>query len=260
MDIQQVVLQQSVELFMEEAGDNLVGVYLHGSMAMGCFNPKKSDLDLLVVLRHPESADCYRRITKRLIEIESILPKGAGGIELSVLLEDYLSNITYPTPFELHYSAFHREKYRADDQYLCGGFEDPDLPAHIMISYYRGITLYGQPIKKVFEPVDNIYYVQSILRDVKDATENIIQNPVYYTLNLCRVLLFLKEEQISSKQEGGEWGIQALPVKYNNLIHNCLVDYADSDNVKFKPDPELMLDFAEYMKKEIINSAARYNL
>ena len=29
-------------------GGNLLGVYLHGSLAMGCFNPKKSDLDLLL--------------------------------------------------------------------------------------------------------------------------------------------------------------------------------------------------------------------
>ena len=29
---------------------NLVGVYLHGSAVMGCFNPLKSDLDLIVVV------------------------------------------------------------------------------------------------------------------------------------------------------------------------------------------------------------------
>ncbi len=28
----------------------LTGVYLHGSMAMGCFNPDKSDIDLIAVI------------------------------------------------------------------------------------------------------------------------------------------------------------------------------------------------------------------
>ncbi|MDD6156298.1 MAG: nucleotidyltransferase domain-containing protein [Lachnospiraceae bacterium] len=32
-------------------GDNLTGVYLHGSAAMGCFNPEESDIDLLVVVK-----------------------------------------------------------------------------------------------------------------------------------------------------------------------------------------------------------------
>ena len=31
-------------------GDTLVGVYLHGSAAMGCYHPAHSDLDLLVVV------------------------------------------------------------------------------------------------------------------------------------------------------------------------------------------------------------------
>ncbi|MDO4667672.1 MAG: nucleotidyltransferase domain-containing protein [Streptococcus sp.] len=33
-------------------GENLVGIYLHGSVAMGCFNDKKSDIDLLVVVNN----------------------------------------------------------------------------------------------------------------------------------------------------------------------------------------------------------------
>ena len=39
MDMKQEELQQTVELFLKEAERNLVGVYLHGSMAMGCYNP-----------------------------------------------------------------------------------------------------------------------------------------------------------------------------------------------------------------------------
>jgi Nucleotidyltransferase domain. len=31
--------------------DNLAGVYLHGSAVMGCYQPKKSDLDFLVVVK-----------------------------------------------------------------------------------------------------------------------------------------------------------------------------------------------------------------
>ena len=31
-------------------GDDLAGIYLHGSLAMGCFNPDRSDIDLIVVI------------------------------------------------------------------------------------------------------------------------------------------------------------------------------------------------------------------
>ena len=33
--------------------DNLVGFYLHGSLAMGCFNPELSDIDFLAVVSRP---------------------------------------------------------------------------------------------------------------------------------------------------------------------------------------------------------------
>ena len=42
------ILTHFVEAARETIGENLLGVYLHGSAAMGCFNPKSSDLDLLV--------------------------------------------------------------------------------------------------------------------------------------------------------------------------------------------------------------------
>ena len=34
----------------EILGDELCGVYLHGSAVMGCFSPAKSDIDLIVVV------------------------------------------------------------------------------------------------------------------------------------------------------------------------------------------------------------------
>ena len=45
-------------------GENLVGVYLHGSLAMGCFNPRSSDVDLLVVVRE----DIPPKVKRRYME------------------------------------------------------------------------------------------------------------------------------------------------------------------------------------------------
>ena len=30
--------------------EKLTGIYLHGSLAMGCFNPDKSDIDLIIII------------------------------------------------------------------------------------------------------------------------------------------------------------------------------------------------------------------
>lgn len=49
----------------------LTGIYLHGSMAMGCFNPEKSDIDLIVVIEdnisdRQKSFETGRSITYRI--------------------------------------------------------------------------------------------------------------------------------------------------------------------------------------------------
>ncbi|WP_429375559.1 DUF4111 domain-containing protein [Paenibacillus sp. DS2015] len=65
----------------------------------------------------------------------------------------------------------------------------------------------------------------SILHDVEGPRQEIIDNQVYYTLNLCRVLLYLKEGNVSSKKEGGEWGVKVLPYAYHGLLEKFLGDY-----------------------------------
>jgi len=45
------LLFRFTEMSKKILGNNLVGIYLHGSAAMGCFNPKKSDLDLILIVK-----------------------------------------------------------------------------------------------------------------------------------------------------------------------------------------------------------------
>jgi len=52
----------------ELLGGNLVGVYLHGSYAMGCFNPEKSDLDLLIVVKNEIPDDVKRKYADYMLE------------------------------------------------------------------------------------------------------------------------------------------------------------------------------------------------
>lgn len=246
------VLDNIASLFKEELNDNLAGIYLHGSLAMGCFNPDKSDIDLLVVVKRKLTAQTARRIAKKLLAIDNELPN-EGGIELSVVLESSLGEFVYPTPFEFHYSPLHREKYRTDENYICGGREDPDLAAHLVVAYHRGITLYGKPLREVMRPIDKRFYVKSILHDVEDAPQGILEAPEYYVLNLCRVLYYLKENVVSSKREGGEWGLKALPPEYEETIRLSLERYGGRAD-RMEPDKRLLSDFAGYMLGEIRRS------
>lgn len=242
-------LADIIHLFQEELAHNLVGIYIHGSLAMGGFHPQHSDIDLLVIVQQQVSRRTKLHIAKRLLKLEEHL-LSSSGFELSILLENDVKQFVYPTPFEFHYSAYHREKYRTDEQYICEGAEDPDLAAHLFVTYSRGITLYGKEIKEVLIPIDPQYFIRSILADIEHVSEDIVASPVYFTLNLCRILLFLREHQVSSKQEGGEWALSHVSAKYSKLIQACLDQYRGiSESTQF--DTVQLQEWAQYMKDEI---------
>ena len=54
--------------FRNILGNNLAGTYLHGSLAMNCFNPKRSDVDLLVVVNSPLTVQTTRNLSLLLIK------------------------------------------------------------------------------------------------------------------------------------------------------------------------------------------------
>lgn len=169
---------------------------------------------------------------------------------MSIILEKYAKQFVYPTPFELHYSDSHKDKYLFNEDYICGNDVDPDLAAHMTIIKHRGVCLYGRGIDDVFSDVPRGYYIDSILRDIKNAEDDILDNPVYIILNLCRVLYFIKEKVISSKLEGGIWGKNILSEKYKSLIEDALNVYIKkSDEMTYEKD--IYIKISCYMLNEI---------
>lgn len=258
----QALLDKIVILFENELNGNLSGIYLHGSLAMGCFNPFRSDVDLLVVVQDKLTPENNARITKMTLALHDEMEAmgNSRGIEFTIIRKAYLKPFAYPTPFEYHYSDYHRDRYRSDEAYLCGGYEDSDLAAQIVVAYERGITLYGTPLRELYEPVDPKYYLDSILHDVNGLAEELVENPpaylspVYMVLNFCRVLYYLKEGKVASKREGGEWGEAHLPQEFQPLVKECLQAYNEatiSGENSGQANVQTLLAYANYMTREI---------
>ena len=231
-------------------GRNLTGIYLHGSAVMGCFHPQKSDLDLLVVIREEASDETKQQFMELVVELNKQAPP--KGLELSVVKEGVCKPFVYPTPFELHFSNAHLNWYQSAPQDYVEKMKgtDKDLAAHFTITYHRGQVLYGKEISEVFAPVPAADYLDSIWCDIENAVEEIAENPMYLTLNLCRVLAYKKDGLIVSKQEGGEWGQKNISEpEFQTLISAALQEYQSGEAMKF--DVEVAKKFAEYMLEKI---------
>ena len=114
MNILKSITEKFVKQSQDILGDNLVGIYLHGSAAMGCFNDEKSDIDLLVVINSDLSAEDKLQYMDMVVELNAFAP--TKGIELSVVKKSVRKPFIYPTPFELHFSVAHLEWYKRNPQ------------------------------------------------------------------------------------------------------------------------------------------------
>ena len=230
-------------------GDNLAGIYLHGSAVMDCFNPAKSDLDLIVVVNAPVDDAVKRAYLEMVVTYNALGP--AKGIEMSVVLRSVCDPFVYPTPFELHFSAGHLAWYRADPEDYIRKMKgtDKDLAAHFTVITRRGKCLYGAPIKDMFGEVPGSDYMDSLRYDIAEAPEQITEDTVYLTLNLARVLAYKEEGLVLSKREGGEWALGHVPAEYHPLVRDALREYTES--VPMACDEALARRYAVYMTGRI---------
>ena len=71
-------------------GENLVGVYLTGSLSYGDFNPENSDIDLLTILRNPALREKLEALKQMHLSVERDHEKWAKRLECSYVPLDML--------------------------------------------------------------------------------------------------------------------------------------------------------------------------
>ncbi len=227
--------------------DNFIGLYVHGSIAMGCFNPFVSDIDFLIVVRTRMSITEKRAIVKMLLETPCDVPK---GMEMSVVLLKHTRNPIFPIPFELHFSRDWQEKYQRNEVEFDKDNSDPDLAAHFMITKKRGVAWCGLPIDEVFAETPKELYLQSLFHDFCDFDNNLIIDPVYAILNACRTAAYLKDALVLSKKEGGEWALRHFDESYLPVVRQALSAYASAKEF-VAPDENARNAFALYARGQI---------
>jgi streptomycin 3"-adenylyltransferase len=212
--------------------DNLAGIYVHGSVAFGCFDWSRSDIDYIVVVNTPLSHEDKGKLIQETSSINLSAPP--KGLEMSVVLKEHCMNFIYPTPYELHFSNSHCDTASGADK---------DLAAHFTVIKHTGMALCGEPIDSVFGDVPEADYYDSIKADIEDAGTGISRNQIYYVLNLCRVLAYKQDGLILSKETGGIWGMKNITGRYSGIIKTAL-KYAEADN-------DLLSEFYEHMLRLI---------
>jgi predicted nucleotidyltransferase len=232
--------------------DDFVGFYLHGSLAMGGYNPSRSDIDILVVTSESISVQTKRELAKFFLHYSA----NPYPVEISFLNEKHIGNWIHFLYYEFHYSEFWRERYKNDmsksaNLYINEQIQhDSDLAAHIMITNHRGICIEGKPIVDVFPLIPEQDYLSSIKGDYLECLEKIEEDPIYCVLNMMRVYLYVKSEMIVSKHEAGTWGLSGLPDEIQRTIKSVMTIYCgEKGSVQFTKKE--LFTFSQYIDNRL---------
>ncbi|HBM79736.1 MAG TPA: hypothetical protein DD426_02680 [Clostridiaceae bacterium] len=140
------ILSITSDEYQNVLGKNLCGIYIHGSLAFGCFNWNKSDIDFLVVVYENLTQAQKEALIRTLLRLNQAAPP--KGFEMSVVLYGDCKDFNHPTPFQLHFSNAHIKEIVGNLSKYCRTMNgtDCDLAAHFTVVKKVGIVQYGKPI------------------------------------------------------------------------------------------------------------------
>lgn len=151
-----LLIRRLCEALSDALGENLTGIYLHGSAAMGCFSWTTGDVDCLVVTAAPLGIAAKAAMIDICLALQPLCPP--KGLELSVVTKAACEKPQRNPFFEFHFSPLYAESYAQDPQgqLIRMPKSDPDLIAHFSMVRSRGMTLLGAPPKQVFAPIPRL--------------------------------------------------------------------------------------------------------
>ncbi len=257
------VLNAFVDEISAELRENLVGIYLVGSIASGDFD-LDSDVDFLVVTNTELTEENMKPLQEIQIKIHDIDCYPAKHLEGSYISFTDLNDWATVGQKKLYYFDNGSTTYEQSTH---------DNQWHVRwILRERGITLVGQKPETILKsiPLNEMFNeIKTAMLEVMKLFQDEIDHPLSFwnsrfgqsftVLTYCRMLHTLHTGTVQSKKAGVKWAKQFVEPKWVNIIDQA---WNEREGVRFlekiRQRAELTLlyetrDFIKYAVAQIDN-------
>lgn len=212
------VLDELVDKLQQLLGKNMLAFYVHGSMALGDFDPATSDIDFMVVIEK-------KLIDKEIEQIEKLHQQLIAGdnewgrkLEGSYITKDQLQSKEPPVE---------PRPYLNEKNFYSGAEYGYEWVLEKYVVREKGLVLFGPApdefidrveVDEVIEAVKKIFEEnwQPMLTDAKKL-ESEWYRP-YTILTLCRILYTAEKGKIGSKREAAEWVMENFGDRWGDMV------------------------------------------
>jgi predicted nucleotidyltransferase len=253
------VLKNYASKIQKVLGDNFVGFYLQGSLAIGDFD-HTSDIDFIVVVNKDLSKNEVANVQTIHLETYNQNNRWVKHLEYSFFPRKKLKELS--SPF-IHCGR----KNNTDNGklwYFDNGSKTIERSDHCNTLVTRwtlrekGIAVLGPDIKTLVGTIDPNDLRKEIKSTMMGRAKEIAAKPEYIknrfyqsylVLNYARMLQDLYEGKVTSKKEGMAWAKQKLNPKWINLIDFCWQERQDTSISINQPiNPEIFKKSLEFVK------------
>ena len=199
-------------LILEE---NLVGIYLWGSLTYGAFDERCSDADCIVVTGR---AIDEREFSALEIWFEKLLEQNpwAGKLDMRFVIDNEFLDKT-STCCGYHFGKLIRH----------GSDANPIIWVNIKQS---GITLWGKPAAEIAPEVTREVLNDALLLELEYLKEDLASNAgdksdlaffhnSYAVLTACRIYYTARHNELVSKDAAAAWTLENVPARWHPIIN-----------------------------------------
>ena len=215
-DVNQLI-EELVRRIESILGSTLVGMYLEGSLVLGDFDPRTSDIDLLAAVSRDIDEHEFEALRQMHADIASAYRDWEDRIEVCYIsvaalrsVKSQASQIVNISPGE----PFHRTEDRKE--WLMNW----------CLIREKSTILLGPSPKTLIEPISQQEFVQSVKENARswaiwvEGTKSRYAQS-YAVLSMCRALYSFREGDQVSKKGAARWAQGALP-EWSALIQNAM--------------------------------------
>ena len=218
-DINQVItyLAEGISEILQE---NLIGIYLFGSLTYGDFNNKRSDIDLTVILKNSATKPQLVKLEELHKEAENKYPKWKKRIENSYTPQNMLSSLVPPGARPYYGEGVLYSESHYGNEWII----------NLYLLYNHGIAILGPKCSELLQPIKIKDVQEACIKDLFKEWEPKLREQEwldnshcqsYLVLNLCRILNTVINATVLSKKKSATWVKEKYPHQWKELIQTA---------------------------------------
>lgn len=238
-DVNEVLAELLIQV-QSILGEQFIGMYLCGSLALGDFDAQSSDIDLIIVTADLLPDDLFAALHAMHAQFEAGASPWATKIEAVYISQDALRRQPAPST---SFPQLEKERGLFLDQLEKGWI----FQCYILRKH--GVALSGPPVRTLLDPVDPDAMRRAVpaipemwLDDLQNDPTwlpwlRVRHNQAFVMLTLCRLLYTLVQGEVASKPAAARWAQQGLDARWAGLIERSLAGQHDDS---LSPEQDVM--------------------